>query len=227
MPRNRIKIFPADGLRRSGQGRAFIGISLYDRPPGAINRLKAAMDWTTANAGPFDLFVGDYLNRHNYQAFAGMSESAAIIQARHEGARAIDWLQHLVSDRGQDRPQILSAEHFYSDPTFTSRLHRLEQHYAKNAPFKTAIEGAVDAFLSRKHPEKRAEPEVRHHCVAYQLEELALFELMTEAGYNVLVYAGAQLPVMKGLVMGQFKDISPAIEAMTLIEFRTFRDVTV
>jgi hypothetical protein len=85
--------------------------------------------------------------------------------------------------------------------------------------FKRLINQAINEFLSRRrfHGDSSA---VRQHCVAYQLEELVIFELLAEKGYTSLVYAGAQLPVMKGIVSNQLSGLSKALEGFSLVEMR-------
>jgi hypothetical protein len=47
-----------------------------------------------------------------------------------------------------------------------------------------------------------------------------MFELLTEAGYSALVYAGTHLPVMKSIVSKSLSGVSPILETLTLFELR-------
>jgi len=226
MQRITVKAFPPTGLARERRGKTFIGISLKGPLVGAPLR-REVLDWTQSNVGTPDLFVGDYLNRHNYQAFDRVPEAQAIEQAMRDGARTIDHLKGLLSAWGVVDVAITSASCLYKDPSFSSRLARFNKQYSENESFKTLIDRAVDAYLTRKRHDKKPDENVSRHCVAYQLEELVLFELLAEANYRTLVYAGPQLPVMKSIVSGQLKGASDALEALTLIELRTHGDRSV
>jgi hypothetical protein len=60
--------------------------------------------------------------------------------------------------------------------------------------------------------------DARRHSRLYQLEELAMFELLSAEGYSVNVYSGAHLPVMKEIVRGTLRETLPLLEDLTLVE---------
>lgn len=218
MRRASVTVFPDNGLERSKHRRAVIGISLNNfvsRSPALLEQLFA---WTKENVGNFDLLIGDFLTRHNYQAFSGLPESAAVDQAMHDGERITNKVLPVLA-RSNDSARLISARSLYSDSSFTGRLRHFEQHYDKNTDFHQRIDEAVHEFLARQR-HSQATDDVRRHCVAYQLEELVLFELLAESGYATLVYAGAQLPVMKSIVLKELSGISQHLQGLTLIELR-------
>ena len=53
-----------------------------------------------------------------------------------------------------------------------------------------------------------------------------MFELLTEAGYNALVYAGPQLPAVKSIVLGSLSGVSHILETLTLVELGFFKEIT-
>lgn len=186
--------------------------------------LQTVCDWTRRNIGEFDLLVGDYLNRHNYQAFSGVEEAAAIDQTMNDGATATKRLQNLIARCSFENVSIISAAQLCAEPSFSVRLANFERHYCSHRRFRAFIDDAVDSFLARKYPTVLPDEKVRGHCIAYQLEELAIFEILAEQGYNTFIYPGAQLPVMKDIVSGSLDGVSRALGALTLIELRLFED---
>ena len=166
--RARVKVFPENALVHQRNWKAFIGISLNNRAGMSPVLLMQVFDWTKRNLGPFDLLVGDYLNRHNYQAFSGLTESVATEQAMRDGKQATERLRLLISTSPFES-SIISAGALYQDPTFADRLARFERHFADNDNFRTLIHEAVDVFLARKYRSARLDSNVRAHCVAYQL----------------------------------------------------------
>jgi tRNA-dependent cyclodipeptide synthase len=151
-----------------------------------------------------------------------MTELAAIKQAMRNGATIVERLQRLIPTWGIDGVAILSARSLYEDASFENRLSRFEREYTANNNLRMLIDSAVDEFLLRKHPDTTPDNNILSHCVAYQLEELVLFELLAETNYRTIVYPGAHLPVMRGIVSGQVKRVSDALETMTLVEVRIF-----
>src|ERR1700694_1058330 len=99
MQRITSKIFPQNRFAQIRRRKPFIGISLK-KPLTGDPLQREILNWTLHNVGTPDLFVGDYLNRHNYQAFDGMSEVMAIQQAMRDGAETIEHLEGLLSAWG-------------------------------------------------------------------------------------------------------------------------------
>lgn len=227
MQRARIKvnIFPDDAKLRSNSVRAFVGISLNNKTMASKDLLGLIFDWTDRNVGKFDLLVGDYLNRYNYQAFDGETEASAIAKAKQAGAEAKKRLDPLISPSGPyGNAAIISTATLCEHSTFSSRRAHFMQYYSDNPEFRGVVQEGVDAFLARRHPEMANDPAIRDYCVAYQLEELVMFEQLAREGYGVFVYPGAQLPIMKRLVSKSFAGASADIEKLALVELRIFED---
>ena len=222
--RLKVSLFPDDSALFQNSGRAFVGISLNNRIMSSPELLSVVLDWSTKNVGDFDLLVGDYLNRYNYQAFDGATEEMARQRANCDGAEARLRLYKLISPHGSFQSTIISTRALYERSSFRSRFADFWQHYSRDSEFRSAVEEGVDAFLARRHPLAISDSVVRNYCVAYQLEELVLFEQLAEEGYRTFIYPGAQLPIMKMLVDSAFSDISQYIHKLTLVELRLFED---
>jgi tRNA-dependent cyclodipeptide synthase len=186
--------------------------------------LRLIFDWTRTNVGRFDVFIGDYLNRHNHQAFDGLSEAMAIQRTRAEGKRFMERIARLMEESDPNGGKVLSSSSFYHVSGFGECLAYFKGQYASHARFKSFIDEAVSTFLARKR-NVIVDDAILEHCVDYQLEELVLFEQMSEEGYRTLVYPGAHLPVMKGFVVGTLPGVAPQLEKYTLVELRAHKAV--
>jgi len=214
-------ILPPDRLDHLRDGKGVVGISLNNFVSRTPAMLEELFVWTKENIGEFDLLVGDFLMRHNYEAFDKLPEIDACDRAMSDGIRVTNRIRPVLAQAVQES-RIISARSMYDERSFPLRLQRFEQEYSQNAGFRGAIDQAVREFLARRRFASATE-KIRSHCVAYQLEELVLFELLAEAGYASLVYAGAHLPVMKSMVSKKFGGISRSLEALTLVEMRFFK----
>lgn len=213
-----ITIWPPNGLQFSKSGKAFIGISLNNFVSRSPLLLRELFSWTASRFAAFDVLLGDFLTRHNYEAFSNLQASAAIEKAMQDGKRTSERIAAPMAEASPGA-QILSARTLYQEPGFRMRLSRFERQYEQNPTFRRLIDQAVNEFLNRRRV-NHASTTIRHHCVAYQLEELVLFELLAEAGYTSLVYAGAHLPVMQGIVSKQLSGVSNALQNLALVEMR-------
>jgi tRNA-dependent cyclodipeptide synthase len=227
MKRARVKVnvFPDGAKLRCNSERAFVGISLNNKTMASSNLLGLIFDWTHCNVGKFDLLVGDYLNRYNYQAFDGETEISAVAKAKQAGVEARKRLAPLISSPGSyENAAIISTATLCEHSAFTSRRAHFMRYYSDNSEFRGIVQEGVDAFLTRRHPQAANVPAIRDYCVAYQLEELVMFEQLARDGYGVFVYPGAQLPIMKRLVSKSFAGASADIEKLILVELRVFED---
>lgn len=204
--------------------KAFLGVSLNSQTMKSVDLARRIFDWTIDNIGNFDLLIGDHLERFNYQALYNATEVEANEMAEREGAIARERLMPLI---GPNRPfqnsGLISATDLCLRLSFEGRLRRLQRHYSNNSDFRSLIEEGVDAYLKRIHPVAMTIEKVKRNSVAYQLEELAMFEQMSEDGYKTFLYPGPHLPIMKHLVLGDIKGVSEGIESMSLIEIRLIR----
>ena len=69
MARVRVRVYPQSDADSSVRGKAFLGISINKRILDSLQSIHILIDWVRVNFGAADLLVGDYLNRHNHQAF--------------------------------------------------------------------------------------------------------------------------------------------------------------
>jgi tRNA-dependent cyclodipeptide synthase len=225
MPHVRIssKTFPEGKANRDARGRAFIGISLNNRTMASEQALKQILDWTIHNVGAFDVLIGDFLNRFNYQAFDNDPEPLAVEKAMRDGDAARKKLGTLIAGSAPYASvALMSSASLCNQPSFQERCAQFERLHIENSTFHSLIEEGVMSYLKRKFPKVLLDEHVRHCCVAYQLEELVMFEALAQQGYGTFVYPGGQLPVMKSFVSGALPNISSAIERLTLVELRLF-----
>jgi tRNA-dependent cyclodipeptide synthase len=227
MLRTRLAItsFPSGTKRAEGSTRAFIGISLNNKTMEAPHLLNAIFDWTKQNVGAFDLLVGDSLTRHNYRAFDGQTEGAAFERAMKSGEEAKKFLESLLATAESNfSAEVISSYSLCEQRVFSNRLDHFERCYANNLEFKNLIDQGVDEFLLRRHSKSMRDRVKRDFCVAYQLEELVIFEQLSAKGYSTFVYPGAHLPVMKRLVSSPLNNVSADLERLKLVELRVFED---
>jgi tRNA-dependent cyclodipeptide synthase len=221
----RPSAFPNGSNISDRDRRALVGISLNGKKILATDLLTQVFEWTDNNVGEFDLLIGDYLNRYNYQAFEGSSPNVAIEKATNAGKEASSRLREIITQSTiHSHVSMISSAKVTEGEDFLARSSHFFRCYSENENFRRAIDSGVDKFLGRSHPQLLKNVKIRDFCVAYQLEELVLFEQLANKGYGVLVYPGAQLPVMKAIVSKTMSGVSPAIERLTLVELSVLED---
>lgn len=221
MNRVSVSVYPEARGTTSLGDKAFIGISLNNRLSASPALLREVISWSLVRLPSFDILVGDLLERHNYQAFQGLTSDEALDRALQDGRRLTDLIRELgaVSDQ---RAEILLASRLAQDPSYAGRLIRFRKLYQSDQRFRRPIDAAITAFISRRHPLLPLSPDIFDHSVEYQLEELAAFELLADSGYTTFVYPGSQLHVMKEMVGGNLPNVSHSLQKLILVELRIF-----
>jgi tRNA-dependent cyclodipeptide synthase len=176
--------------------------------------------WARDHLRAFDVVIGDYFHRHNLEDLGGLAGPRALEEALEQGkelARAVrDSLDEL--ELGAVRTHL--ASDLCLNRKFGPELAAMDELYLRAQDFRRLIDLGSDEFLNRLAPKRARDPEARRHSRAYQLEELAIFELLAGQGYSANVYPGGHLPVMKACVAGQLPGLHPALSALTLVELR-------
>lgn len=178
--------------------------------------LPAILGWIQNHASDFAVIIGDHLQLHNELVFEARGKGEAADQISEKSSR----LREVVSAISS-RPIIMTSE-IVSETSFAERYTRFGELYEGNREFQSSVDEGIFAYLKRREVEVVRGDQIWQHCVAYQLEELAIYELLTLRGFDALIYPGPQLPVMKALVEERLPDVSSALEVWKLVELRAF-----
>lgn len=180
---------------------AFAGVSIGN-PAYTASRLPRLLQWATARFATFQLVMGDDLHRHNWIGKAKGDAGKARALAVAESIPTHCLLRDVVSGYPGDRVRIVSSESIYGDPAFSRLCDTVTRHYHRSAEFCKVVSDDVEGFIRRRRrgvsPSRLAEvsPE---QCVAYVLEELAIFSFLVSRGSTVQIYPGTNLSVLKRL----------------------------
>jgi hypothetical protein len=105
-------------------------------------------------------------------------------------------------------------------PLFNSKMERFKSIYLVNKQFQELLNHTVNVFLRRQQEIMIGLREAKDLCRLYLLEELVIFEILAEEGYNVNMYPGNQLPIIKAIVTGQLKNVSEPLEGIQAVEIK-------
>jgi len=214
------RVFPPSARPQLRSSLAYLSISLSNRLTASPTRLRQALQWMHRNVGQFDILVGDYFHRHNLEDLERRRPDEALALATADGRVHGHRLRSALNQLGLLDIGIRHASDFTHQTTFASALHSMKLDFGSNQPFARLVEQGADAFLGRLAPGRISIEIARRHSREYQLEELALFTVLANEGYNTNVYAGAHLPIMKALVMGDVNSVAKEFTTMQLVELR-------
>lgn len=217
MVRPQVRTIPA-GVTLSRKGGAYVSLSLSNRRSTSETWLRQTFEWTKSSFLSFDVVIGDYFHRHNLEDLGGLTADGAFVRAVSDGLRVAKDVRRGLDGLSLVSARVRMATDICAVPAFSALLAELAALAASSDAFLKWLNAGTDSFLSRLAPARLDVEEARAHSRSYQLEELAMFELLVDSGYNINVYPGAHLPVMRELVDGSLQGLRPKLRTVRLVE---------
>lgn len=216
-----IQYLPKNG-KATWDRKVYMPISLNNGRVRDIDSLKEIISYVLSKCNILTFVIGDFLHRHNIKMLECLQQEDAEIYALKQGEEMIQYISSVADSMGVlHRLIFVSSKEFYDRGDFMRRLEEMEMKYETNEHFKLVTEGTIDIFMDRiKGQYKCHTAEARDLCRKYLLEEIIIFEILAEAGLNVNVYPGNQLPAIIKIVAGKIRSVSETIETITLIEIK-------
>ena len=216
-------ISPAGGAKAINN-KSFIATSLSNNPVALINKLPWIVQWASENTIEFYFLIGDYIHRHNEIALENLTPRKAMRSADAKATQVAAQISLALERVGRGRDVILKASALAIEPDFDERFEEFFNSYRSRRQFREIIDQTVQSYLDRRRIYSSPSGKIWDHCVAYQLEELVIFEKMVERGFGSLIYPGPQLPVIKAIVTGNLPGLSERLQTLRLVELRHFEE---
>ena len=203
--------------------KCYLGISLAN-PVFNKSNLNAMLLWASANFKQCLVVIGDDLCRFNQKILYGLSDDQCLKEARAGGDEFIEnnsavfnqfsagavkvtrWGEHITGDLYQMSSELLESI-FIADPEFRSLVESdaisfVERQKKNNAEFAVTEDEAIEL------------------CCKYLLEEIAVFNVLSQQGWQVELYPGAELNVLARVAMGKFPDVPQGLKNRINIELK-------
>lgn len=199
--------------------KIYMPISMNNRLIKDGNAVSEIFGWIFERTDSCDAIIGDYLHRHNIM-IDGAEENTAIACSNKIGHSIIQILESKMKEFPGKILNIRPAKEFYDkEEIFAKKLNYFSGLYANNFSFRDEIKFLIHQFLDRQsHIE--CSPQQLDHCKKYILEELVIFEMLSEEKFYINIYPGKQLRIFKKIVTGHLQQISHELEKVSLVELR-------
>ena len=200
--------------------QAYLGISLKN----SIfweEGFEQILAWASANFDSCLIVVADYLHRHNEQILHGTSEEQSIKTALELGAKYTEQLLPKLAKFPNQKFKIVHRKDLLNQEKYQKSADYLNEFYLKNTKFKDSIDKSATHFISRQQ-ERGVKFEVTESegidlSIKYLLEEMAVFDILVAQNWQVEIYPGTQLPVLKEIAKGDFENISEYLQKRIFI----------
>lgn len=202
--------------------KCILGVSMSN-PVFWRSSLGTMLNWMQENFDSSLILVGDYLQRHNEQISNGNEASLAIETAMQKGDLFAEKLNQYLPKYNSNSFQIARWKPLYENADFQKHKNVLEKIYHSNSAVKKSIEETAQFFVSQKQERmdfKVSEEEAIRLSVAYLLEEMAVFSILIDQGWDVVLYPGAQLPLLMEIAKGEFEGIPNSLNKGIYVELK-------
>lgn len=198
---------------------AVLGVSLGN-PIFRESVWPALLNWITHHFEKCEVILGDYLNRFNEQIFIGsIDKHQASLLALTKGDDLEELIQKKLNDLGYQNLSLKRWGDFYCEPEFQKKKENLMVNFKRNNIFRKEVELTCEAFFERKKRNgqliKIPYDQARNLAINYLLEEMAFISFSSARGFNVSLYPGTQIQLLKSIaekkIIGVDKNLANVI----------------
>ncbi len=217
------KITPSDAdFNLSEKRKCILGVSMSN-PVFWRSSLGTMLDWMDENFDTSLILVGDYLQRLNEQISNGNESELAIETAMQKGDLFEAKLNQYLPRYEEKKFQTARWKPFYESADFQKHKTILDKIYSSNSAVKQSIDETAKLFVSQKQNRldfKVSEEEAIRFSVEYLLEEMAVFSILIDQGWDVVLYPGAQLPLLMEIAKGEFEGVPNSLNKGIYVELK-------
>ncbi|MFT6962867.1 MAG: tRNA-dependent cyclodipeptide synthase [Flammeovirgaceae bacterium] len=216
-------ITPSDAnFELSKKRKCVLGVSMSN-PVFWRSSLGTMLSWMDKNFDSSLILVGDYLQRLNEQISNGNDADLAIETAMQKGDLFETKLNQYLPKYKTDKFHVARWKPFYESADFEKHKIVLDKIYNSNLGVKKSIDETAKLFVSQKQDKvdfKVSEGEAIRLSVEYLLEEMAVFSILIDQGWDLVLYPGAQLPLLMEIAKGEFDGIPNSLNKGTYVELK-------
>jgi len=206
--------------------KCYLGISI-ENPLFDGDSLKALLTWAGGNFEQCLVIVGDYLSRFNERIVAGCDDELAGERAIRSGDLFISKTKELFSKLPAKRIRLTRWKEHLQSEEYERAKKVLDEIFKTDEEFKASVEYDALSFVRRqqKHNQHLAvdvEEAIRLSC-EYILEEVAVFSVLSESGWNVELYPGLELRVLAEVAKGRYPRVPAGLKDRVNVELKISR----
>lgn len=217
---------PHDSIEQMfSQKRCFMGVSLSN-PAFYDGQFCSIIDWINIRFSKCLIVIGDYLNRHNAEIFdlsTITGYKGKLIQGNIFKSESLPYIHNFPKDKFVVKgwKEILTSQEYCDS------RKSIDQFYFNNDLFRNSVNQIAKEYISRQLKKnikrKVSLPEALSLSTVYLLEEIAVFDSLVKQGWNIEVYPGQDLPVLRDIIHGIYPDAPETLKGRVNIELNLSR----
>ena len=203
--------------------RCYLGISI-DNPVFYGKALQALLLWAMENFDQSLVVIGDYLRRYNEQIFNGLQGDKAVKASLDAGDLFILQTSRLFEKLDKEKFTISRWKPCLETDVFKESKAAIDDLFNSDTNFKTAVTRDAFSFAKRQARQKRTLAIPMEDAIElssqYLMEEIAVFNALSEQGWNVELYPGPELRVLVDIAKGKYLHIPKGLKKRINVELQ-------
>jgi len=202
--------------------RCYLGISI-NNAFFKESHLPLLLKWIDGHFDECLIIIGDYLHRLNETILFGRVGMNAVSAASLEGDKMLSILNAALSKFERGKFKIIRWQNFMEENKVVADYQkRLVEYYNSDEKFRHSIAQSSEVFI-QKLIERGQQIAIAHEEAVslsqqYLIEEMAVFTKIIEMGYQVQVYPGTQLSILKEVATGGFASLNLSLSKGIFID---------
>lgn len=219
-----VKILPSISEREVfSQKKCYIGISLTN-PIFERGNLEALLQWAGDKFEQCLVVLGDDLCRFNQTIRFGSGPDEALQAAHRIGDAFIEKTADLFEQFDPKKMRLIRWNENLRDDLYLQSKTVIDRIFDSNSEFKTMVEVDALSFVERLKKRKANlaidDAGAIKLCCKYLLEEIAVFNMLSEKGWLVELYPGCELHVLAEVAKGRFPDVPTGLKNRINVELK-------
>jgi len=203
--------------------RCYLGISI-DNPVFYGRSLQALLSWAMDNFDQSLVVIGDYLRRYNEQIFNGLQGDKAVKASQDAGDLFILQTSRLFEKLDKEKLTVSRWKPCLETDVFKKSKAAIDDLFNSDPNFKTAVTRDAFSFAKRQARQKRTLAIPMEDAIElssqYLMEEIAVFNALSEQGWNVELYPGPELRVLVEIAKGKYSHIPQGLRKRINVELQ-------
>jgi len=221
------KILPAiTEAELFGRKKCYLGISL-ENPLFEGETLQAMLAWASEKFEQTLVIVGDYLCRFNERIITGYDLDKAGGPAVALGDSFISRTKGLFDKLPPGKVRLTRWKEHLQHEEFHVAKKAIDELFKTNEEFRASVEYDALSFVKRQKKRNRnfavgMEEAIGLSC-EYILEEVAVFNLLSQHGFSVELYPGPELRVLAEVAKGLYPGVPAGLKNRVNVELKIGR----
>jgi tRNA-dependent cyclodipeptide synthase len=205
------------------QKKCYIGISLTN-PIFERCNLEALLRWANDKFEQCLVVLGDDLCRFNQTIRFGTEPEEALQAAHRIGDVFIERTADLFAQFDPKKMQFVRWSENLRDDLYLSSKSAIDKLFSSDAEFKEMVKVDALSFVDRLKKRSKDiavdDSEAIDLCCEYLLEEIAVFNMLSEKGWRVELYPGSELHVLAEIAKGRFPEVPSGLKNRINVELK-------